>query len=91
MIGASSSARIVTESFEQPSAAAHGTRLSSVAKNDFAVGVESLVASSILTVMTKKTTRTIGICTGGDCPALNAVIRAAVRTAKLGITFGDQP
>src|SRR5271156_6136734 len=28
--------------------------------------------------------RTIGICTGGgDCPGLNAVIRAAVRAAKL--------
>lgn len=34
--------------------------------------------------MTNKPTRTIGICTGGgDCPGLNAVIRAAVRTAKL--------
>ena len=30
---------------------------------------------------------TIGICTGGgDCPGLNAVIRAAVRTAKLECT-----
>lgn len=44
--------------------------------------------------------RTIGVCDGGgDCPELNAVIRAVVRTAKSdyvraacaqGITFGDR-
>jgi 6-phosphofructokinase len=46
---------------------------------------------------------TTGVSTGGgDCPGLNAVIRAVVRTAvrdndyvrasrALGITFGDRP
>jgi 6-phosphofructokinase len=44
--------------------------------------------------------RTIGVCNDeGDCPGLNAVIRAVVRTVRidyvraeraLGITFGDR-
>jgi 6-phosphofructokinase len=46
---------------------------------------------------------TIGVCTGGgDCPGLNAAIRAVVRTAvrdndyvraprTVGIAFGDRP
>jgi ATP-dependent phosphofructokinase / diphosphate-dependent phosphofructokinase len=34
--------------------------------------------------LTKTSIRTIGVCNGGgDCPGLNAVIRAVVRTAKL--------